>query len=152
MKLPKEFEYYIKKGIVRIVKADKQKAEFLINESDTTFRGLNKRLNSMGIDEDNVNSIIKDCYDILMELIRASLLLDGYSTSGNYAHEAEVSYLKKLKFNDNEISFLNDLRKNRNSITYYGKILNKEYAGRVIEFTKKNYLKLKKITEKIEKR
>ena len=47
----------------------------------------------MGIDDDNANSIVKDCYDIIMELIRAKLLLDGYSSSGQFAHEAEVSYL-----------------------------------------------------------
>ncbi len=145
MKLPKEFEYYLQKEIVRKIKPDNQKAEFLIKESEMSFRGLKKRLNSMGLDEDNVNSIIKDCYDILIELVRAKLFLDGYSASGNFAHESEVSYLKKLNFQENEIAFLNELRHNRNSITYYGKILNKEYAEKVLEFTKRIYTKLKEI-------
>ena len=77
-----------------------------------------------------------------MERIRAKLFSDGYSSSGNYAHEAEIAYLKKLNFQDNEISFLNELRYFRNSVTYYGKILNKEYAEKVFDFLNKIYPKL----------
>lgn len=145
MNLPKEFDYYIKKGIVRRIKPNIQKAGFLISESETSLRGLNKRLDLMGIDEDNANSIIKDSYDILMELIRAKLLTDGYSASGNFAHEAEISYLKILNFPDNDVLFLNELRYSRNSITYYGTILDKEYAEKVIDYTKKHYEKLKEL-------
>lgn len=148
MKLPNEFEYYINKRIVRKVKPDKQKAEFLINESETSLRGLHKRLDSMGIDEDNANSIIKDCYDIIMELIRAKLFIEGYNASGHFAHEAEISYLKKLNFHDNEVSFLNKLRYFRNSITYYGKLLDKEYAEKVVKFLEKIYPKLKQLLKR----
>lgn len=97
----------------------------------------------MGIDEDNANSIVKDCYDIIMELIRAKLLLSGYCSAGQFAHEAEVSYLKKCDFSDKEISFINDLRYFRNSVTYYGKMLGVEYAKQVVEFTKRIYPQLK---------
>lgn len=121
---------------------DRSRAEFLITEAEKSFRGLIKRLEIMGIDEDNANSIIKDCYDIIMELIRAKLLLVGYNSAGQFAHEAEVSYLRKLKFPDPEISFLNDLRYFRNSVTYYGKLLEPGYAKQVVEFTKKIYPKL----------
>ena len=144
MKLPDEFERYINKNIARKTKPDKQKAEFLINESETSLRGVKKRLDLMGIDDDNVNSIVKDCYDIIMELVRAKLLLDGYVASGNYAHESEISYLRKLNFLDSEILFLNELRYSRNSITYYGKILDKEYAEKVVEFLNDIYPKLKR--------
>lgn len=147
MKLPNDFEYYLQRKIVKKINPDNQKAEFLIKESEVSFRGLKKRLDSMGLDEDNVNSIIKDCYDIIMELIRAKLFLDGYSASGNYSHEAEISYLKKLDFLDIEISFLNELRYFRNSITYYGKILDKEYAEKVYAFLNKIMPKLRKIVE-----
>ncbi|MBI2045053.1 hypothetical protein HYT23_03270 [Candidatus Pacearchaeota archaeon] len=78
-----------------------------------------------------------------MELIRAKLLLEGYSASGSFAHEGEISYLKKIGFSDSEISFLNELRYSRNSITYYGKILNKEYAEKVYAFLNKVIVKLK---------
>ena len=91
----------------------------------------------------NANSIIKDCYDILMELIRAKLLLDGYFASGSYAHKAEISYLRIIKFNEKEIFFMDQIRYFRNGILYYGTALDQEYAEKVIEFTKTFYPKLK---------
>lgn len=147
MTLPKSFEEYVKRGIIKRISVNKPRARFLINETDKSFRGLNKRIEAMDIDEFNANSVIKDCYDIIMELIRAKLLLDGYNSSGLFAHEAEVSYLKKLNFSDNEISFINDLRYFRNSVVYYGKILGVEYAEKVVKFTRSIYPRLK---EKLE--
>jgi len=75
----------------------------------------------------------------MMELLRARLLLEGYNSSGSYSHEAEVSYMKNLKFSENEIIFMNELRYFRNSITYYGKILDEEYALKVFNFLEKIY-------------
>jgi len=146
MKLPKEFEYYLKDAIKK--SKDKPRAEFLLNESDISLEGLKERIKIIGINDKNANSIIKDCYDIMIEIIRAKLLLEGYSFSGNYAHEAEISYLKKLGFPDNEVSFLNELRYFRNSIMYYGKILDKEYAEKVLDFLNKIHSKLKKLVER----
>ncbi|MEK6874068.1 MAG: hypothetical protein AABW91_04435 [Nanoarchaeota archaeon] len=137
MKLPKEFDYYIQKGIIRKSGQDKPRAEFLLKESKVSLEGLKERIKIIGINEKNANSIIKDCYDIIMEIIRAKLLLNGYSSSGSYAHESEIAYLKELKFSEREISFLNELRYFRNSVTYYGKILDKEYAEKVFEFLNK---------------
>lgn len=79
-----------------------------------------------------------------MQLIRAKMLLDGYNASGVGAHEAEVSYTRKLEFNEKDIQFLDQLRYYRNGMLYYGTILDKEYSEKVIEFTKKAYLILKK--------
>jgi hypothetical protein len=143
MRVPNNFEFYLEREIAKKINPDKARAEFLIKESEKNFRGLDKRILIMkGIEEDNVNSIIKDIYDIIIELIRAKMLLDGYSCSGSFAHEAEVSYSRNLKFTDNEVSFLNELRASRNSITYYGKILNKEYAEKCYDFLRKVYPKL----------
>ena len=141
--MPKEFEEFLQTGVVKKVSPDKPRAEFLIEESQKSVVGLKRRTDALGIDEYSANSVIKDCYDVLIELIRAKLLLSGYNASGQHAHEAEVSYLKKLNFLESEISTLNELRHFRNSITYYGKILTVEYAKQVIEFTKKIYPKLK---------
>ncbi|MBS3167155.1 hypothetical protein J4403_03015 [Candidatus Woesearchaeota archaeon] len=143
MTLPKEFEYYIIKKRIKKSAPDKPRAEFLLKESETSLEGLKERINIIGINDKNANSIIKDCYDIIMENIRAKLLLGGYSASGSYAHEAEIAYLKKLKFPDSEISFLNELRYFRNSVTYYGKILNQEYAKKVFNFLNQIIKKLK---------
>jgi len=143
MRLPDDFEVYVKKGVIKKISVDKSRAEFLMKEAQNSLEGLKERIGKLGINNKNANSIIKDCYDIIMELIRAKLLLSGYSSSGNFAHEAEVSYLKKLNFPDNEVSFLNELRYFRNGIMYYGKILNSEYANKVYRFLEKIYPKLK---------
>ncbi len=149
MTMPKNFEEYLNKGIIKKCSPDYSRSKFLIEESEKSLRGLKKRLEVMEIEEDNANSIVKDCYDIIMELIRAKLLLEGYNSSGQFAHEAEVSYLKKLGFSDNEISFMNELRYFRNSVTYYGKLLDIEYAKKVTIFTEKIVRKLKEIIQKI---
>ena len=78
-----------------------------------------------------------------MLLIRSKLYLEGYSASGKGAHEAEVSYLKILGFPEKDIHFVDQLRFFRNGILYYGTAIDKEYAEKVIEFTKKMYPKLK---------
>ena len=145
MKLPNEFEYYVSRGIIRKISLDKPRAEFLMKEADVSIEGLKERIKVIGINNKNSNSIIKDCYVIVMEIIRANLLLDGYLSSGSYAHEAEISYLRKLGFFDIEVSFLNELRYFRNSITYYGKLLDTEYAQKVFDFLKKIVPKLEKV-------
>ena len=86
---------------------------------------------------------VKQCYDILMELVRAIMLLQGYNASGSGAHEAEVSYLRKLNFSEKEIQFADQLRYFRNGMIYYGTMLDKNYAEEVITFTKRVYSKLK---------
>ncbi|MEA3329838.1 MAG: hypothetical protein U9Q06_03785 [Nanoarchaeota archaeon] len=144
MKLPKEFEYYVKKGIIRRIAQDIPRANFLTKEAEVSLMGLKERIDIIGINNKNANSIIKDCYDILMEKIRAKLLLRGYFSSGSYAHEGEISYLRKLGFPNSEISFLNSLRYYRNSVAYYGKILDEEYATKVFNFLKKIIRKLNK--------
>ena len=148
MMMPKDFDEYVDKGILRKYSPDKARARFLISESDKSFKGLKKRLGVMGIDDDNANSIVKDCYDLIMELIRAKLLLDGYRSSGQFAHEAEVSYMINIGVSTNDIVFLNELRYFRNGVVYYGKILTIEYANKVIKFTDKMFPILNDIAKK----
>ncbi|MEK6940512.1 MAG: hypothetical protein AABW49_01275 [Nanoarchaeota archaeon] len=141
--MPKNFNEYLDAGIIKRCSPDSSRARFLISESEKSFRGLKERLVAMIINEYNANSIVKDCHDIIMELIRARLLLDGYNSSGQFAHEAEVSYLKILGFSEKDVSLANELRYFRNSVTYYGKQLTVEYAEKVTEFTERMYLLLK---------
>ncbi|MEK6841970.1 MAG: hypothetical protein AABX91_02350 [Nanoarchaeota archaeon] len=77
-----------------------------------------------------------------MEIIRAKMLLDGYSASGFDAHKAEIMYLKNLGFEEKDIKFADRIRYYGNGMLYYGTILDKEYAEKVVEFTKKLYKKL----------
>lgn len=105
-------------------------------------------LEKIKLTDESANLFVKLCYDLLMGLIRAKMLLEGYHASGLGAHEAEVAYLRKLEFNEQEVQFADQLRYFRNGMLYYGTLLEKEYAEKTIEFTKKIYLKLKKIVEK----
>ena len=71
-----------------------------------------------------------------MQLLRAKMLLDGYNASGFGAHESEASYMRILNFNEREVLFVDQIRYFRNGILYYGKNIDKEYAHKVVEFTK----------------
>ncbi len=145
MKLPKKFEEYLNQGIIRKIHPNKSRANFLIKGSKNSLQGIKEIVKKIGINDKNSNTIIKDSYDIIMEIIRAQLLMKGYTSSGLYSHEAEISYMWNLGFTDNEISFVNELRFFRNGIIYYGKILDKEYATKVYEFLNKVLPKLTKI-------
>jgi len=141
MKLPFGFDYYMKKSIVRKISPDVSRADFLLEESKKSFKGLRLRIRKLGIDEFSANSIIKDVHDIIMQSLRAKMLLAGFSASENFAHEAEVSYMRPLKFSDFDISFVNTLRASRNRINYYGKIFEEKYAKECYNFLKSNHEK-----------
>lgn len=100
-------------------------------------------LQKIKLNDNNANNFVKSCYDILMEIIRAKMLAEGYNASGFGAHETEVSYLRNLGFKEQEVQFADQMRFFRNGILYYGTALDKEYAEKVVEFTKKSYLRLK---------
>jgi hypothetical protein len=143
MNLPFNFEHYITQGIVKKQSSNSPRAEFLNKESEKSFIGLKNRVEKMKIDEFNANSIIKDIQDIILEKIRAKMLLEGFNASGNFAHEAEVSYMYKLNFSDYEISFVNELRQARNGITYYGKLYEVNYADKCYKFLTEIWKKIK---------
>src|SRR3989344_3403622 len=101
------------------------------------MRSLKKRLEKLGVNNENANDYVEYCYDLIMHLVRARLLLDGYSASGQGAHEAEVSYLRIMGFNEKDVQFADQMRYFRNGIVYYGTSLDAEYAEKTIEFEKK---------------
>ncbi len=143
MKAIRYFESFLEEGIVKKQSPNKSRAEFLINESEKGHRALFESIEKIGINEDNANNYVKNSYDIIMEIVRAKMLLNGYNSSGYGAHEAEVSYLRNLGFNETDIQFLDQMRYFRNGMLYYGTILDKEYAEKVVEFTKRLYKLLK---------
>ncbi|MBS3100309.1 hypothetical protein J4463_03810 [Candidatus Pacearchaeota archaeon] len=148
MNFPLDFNYYLRKGIVKKGTFNAPRAQFLKVETEKSFIGLKNRIEKLGIDEFNANSIIKDVHDIILEKIRAKMMLDGYSASGNFAHEAEVAYMKLLGFSEQEVSFANELRQSRNSISYYGKLFEEDYAKKCFEFLTTINLKLSRLFEK----
>lgn len=143
MKAIRKFEEFIRENIVKKQTPDKSRANFLIKESERSYNQLLELLKNIKMTDENANIFIKSCYDILIELIRAKMLFDGYNASGFGAHESEVAYLRILNFNEQDVQFVDQLRFFRNGMLYYGTMLDKIYAEKVIEFTKKNYFKLK---------
>ncbi|MCK4996968.1 hypothetical protein KAS08_01570 [Candidatus Pacearchaeota archaeon] len=142
MRLLKDFDYFLEKGIVRKQGVDKSRSEFLEKESKLSFDGLIERVELMGINKKNSNSVIKDCYDIILESIRSKMFLLGYSSTGHGAHEAEVAFSRKILERENDVQFLNKLRYFRNGMIYYGMIFDLEYAKDVVDFTKRIYLEI----------
>jgi len=145
----KSFDEFIKKGIVKRQTPNKPRAEFLLKESEQDYQSILDMLKKSEVNDKNANVYVKNCHDILMQVIRAKMLLDGYNASGFGAHEAEVSYLKVLNFKENETQFANQLRFFRNGMLYYGTIIDKDYAKKVITFLDGIYPKLKKLAEKL---
>ncbi|HLC98302.1 MAG TPA: hypothetical protein VJC21_06005 [Candidatus Nanoarchaeia archaeon] len=144
MRAIKHFVEFIKNRIVKVQAPDRSRAYFLMQEAENSYALLQEKIQKIGLRPDTANDYIKSCYDILMELIRAKMLLAGYNASGQGAHEAEVSYLRVFGLPENEVQFADQLRFFRNGMLYYGTILDTEYAEKVIAFTKKMYRKLKK--------
>ena len=140
----KNFDEFIKNGIVRKQTPDIDRAQSLIKESEKSSKFLNEVAEKIGINNENANNIIKNTYDIIMELIRARMFTEGFNTSGYGAHEAEVSFLRKIGFPENEVQLINQLRYFRNGIMYYGKSFDSEYAKKVLNLLKSIKSKLVK--------
>ena len=75
------------------------------------------------------------------------MLLEGYNASGFGAHEVEVSYMRILGFDEKDVQFADQIRFFMNCMLYYGTQLDKAYAEKVIEFTKRLYPKLKEMVK-----
>ena len=139
----RDFEDFIKQGIVKIRSPNKSLANDLIQESERKYNSLMNLINKIGISDENANDVIESSYDIFLYLIRAKLFIEGFKSSGEGAHEAEISYLTKIGFSENEIKVMDELRYFRNRIKYYGKRFGLEYAKKVLEFLDKNYNRIK---------
>jgi len=138
----KKFTEYVEEGVVKKQFPDKSRAENLAEESKRKFNSLNRIKSKVGIDDENANDIIENCYDTIIGLIRAKMLLRGFSSLGAGAHEAEVAFLKELKMNEKDVQFINQLRYFRNGILYYGKRFDKDYAEKVFNFLRRIFILL----------
>lgn len=137
----RKFEEYLKVWIVKKQTSNKQRALSLLKESGEKKDFLELSPKNIPKEQMNANFIVDYCYDIIMELLRAKMLIDGYN-AGN-SHEAEVSYMLVLGFSETNTRFMDEIRYYRNGIKYYGTILDKEYSKKVLKFTNKVYYKLK---------
>ena len=147
MRNVKHFEEYRLEGIIKQVNKNKERSRSLVIESERKMLSLKERLEKLGVKNENANDYVEYCYDIIMHLVRAKLQLEGYLASGQGAHEAEVSYMRVLGFTENDVQFADQIRFFRNGILYYGTQLDKAYAEKVIEFTKRLYPRLKEMVK-----
>jgi hypothetical protein len=139
----KRFQQFIEAGIVKKKNPNKIRAVSLLKEAEEKKRHLELSLKMIPKNEISPNFIVDYCYDIIMELIRGKMLIDGYS-AGN-SHEAEIYYMLELGFAEAEANFMDEIRYYRNGTKYYGTILGRKYSDEVLAFLEKNYFKLKKI-------
>ncbi len=138
----KSFEEFLAENVAKKQRPNASRAEFLLKESEKEYAFLIELSKKFDINENNSNHFVKSCYDVILELIRAKMLLNGYNATGQGAHEAEVAYMRLLNFKENDIRFVNQIRFFRNGMLYYGTIVDVEYAEKVFEFTKEIYPKL----------
>lgn len=143
MKGIRNFNEFVRENIVKKQGIDRSRAEFLIKESEKSYDLVLDMVEKLEVDDINANMFVKSCYDVLMELMRAKMLMEGYNASGFGAHEAEVSYMRVLGFAEKDVQFADQIRFFRNGMLYYGTMLEKDYAENVIEFTKRIYPRLK---------
>lgn len=141
----REFEDYLKEGIVKKQSPDISRAKSLMKESENSYNIFKQFIEKITLTDENANYVIKNAYDIIMEIIRAKMLMQGFNASGKGAHEAEVSYLETLNFSGNQIRLIDQLRYFRNGILYYGKRFDIEYGKKVINLLELIYKKLLEI-------
>ncbi|HJX05639.1 MAG TPA: hypothetical protein VJ461_02935 [Candidatus Nanoarchaeia archaeon] len=139
----KRFEEFLESGAVKKQAPNKQRALSIIEEIEGKKRFLETSLAAIPQEEMNANFIVDTCYDIMIELIRAKMLLDGFNAGPS--HEAEVSYMDRLGFTQAEMRIMDEIRYYRNGTKYYGTILTKQYAEKTLRFMKKIYPVLKKL-------
>ena len=149
MRLTRTFEEFVSEGVVNKRKSDVLRAKSLIEESDRDYKFSKMILSSIGFRYESMNYFVVSSYDILIKLIRARFIIDGFFSSGEGAHEAEISYMRKLGFSEKETLIMNDLRYHRNGIQYYGKSFDENYARKVLEFLDRMYPILKNIAGKM---
>ncbi len=145
----RNFEEFLNDLTVKRQRQDISRARSLVQESEARKSFIKEMSEKMELSHKTANYYIENAYDAIMELIRAKMLIDGFKSSGYNAHEAEVSYLRNLGFSEAEVRFANEIRYIRNQIKYYGKIMDSEYARKVLDFFDKTYPKLRKFLEKL---
>ena len=138
----KRFEEYLKEKVVKKVTPDINRANSLKKEALNRKNFIFKLLETQKLNDENANYFIELAYDVIIELVRGKMLEKGFVAIGNYAHEAEVSFLGKLGLSEDKILLLDDLRKIRNKILYYGKKFDKQFALKVLNLMKEMVKKL----------
>jgi hypothetical protein len=138
----KDFREFVADGTVRKRAPDKNRAQSLVSEAESKKAFLELVLEGTPKEKVYPNFVIDSCYDVMIEYIRARMLLDGYVSD---SHEAEISYMAVLGFSGAEVRFANELRYFRNGTKYYGRIMKSDYADKAVIFIRKIHPRLAKL-------
>ena len=108
---------------------DRKKAKSILKMVDTTVEMIGS------IDSSKFSSnITKEYCEIIRKLISLILLLDGYKTYGEGAHEKLIEYLSNYwEINEYEISLIDEFRITRNKIAYEGFFVQPDFIERKIK-------------------
>jgi hypothetical protein len=145
MKPLRSFKEFLKEGVVKKSTPDFLRVKSLVEEAARRKEFVHRLIGKMGVSDEDANYFVENAYDALIGLLRAKLLSVGLVASGKGAHEAEVAYMRELKFSEADVRFMNSLRYFRNGILYYGERFDAEYAKKVLGFLEKVYPRLKKM-------
>jgi len=110
-------------GLVKIT-PDAEKAKSMVKMALTTLDMANS------IDYRKFPSnVVKELYDVLRELMSATLLLDGWKTKGDGAHKKQIEYMAQnySQITGFDADFLERLRNLRNRIAYDGFFVDAKY-------------------------
>ena len=118
---------------------DNEKAKSLIETSRDRIKFSLKKLNGK-----NVNYVFEGFYSSVLEMIHATVILDGYKVNN---HICLGYYLRDVLKNDGLFRLFDDCRYKRNSLVYYGKRMDFETAKDSIEKSKRLIKELKKLNE-----
>lgn len=140
-----DFSRFVRDGIARKSFPDTRRALSVIEDARKRKEFIELTEKAIGISDDNANYFVESAYEILVQLARAKLLADGYVTSGEGAHEAEISYLRTLHIPESDVLSLDRLRYHRNGIRYYGERFSRPYALQVMSFMRRLYPRLARL-------
>jgi len=132
-----QFEYYLKKKLVRKMSPNLERAKFLIKDGNERIR------DARTLDKNKLSKMIFEyIYDALRDFCDAILLIDGYKS---YSHEASISYLSKKGFDIATVKQLDNFRYKRNGSKYYGGQISFEEAKEIISFYLKTKIKFNQL-------
>ncbi len=137
----KEFEYYLKKGVVKKVSKDINLAKSLLKDIEIRMKQINK-LNK----KDFAKIIYENIYDSIRDFCDSLLALEGYKS---YSHQASIIFLKKYGVDNALITKIDIARNLRNESKYYGEEIKKTDVKTIQEIYNKLQNKINEVKKSL---
>ena len=126
---------------IRKVSVDEERIKAIINKADKRL----KRARNTKINEDTVDLVVEDYYEVIKELLVAYLLKNGLRSKN---HQCLISYFYKENPNyEKETLLISQMSFFRNRLDYYGEDIPMEFYQQNKDEFEKIIKLLKKLTE-----